>query len=760
MFLCRRILFHLEFGTFSRFASAPTSIPVTSKRSFTSTSRANGPQRLPGHGPDGSTPPLSAFLLQLSEHSVDNEKRPNKMRRGVPDLRTYKHVRTIDRPSLAAMPLLSYFRLLKQASRQEHVGLISQLIEDILELRPQSEHAPAVRAIISSSTLPLVPPSTILVMLKALSPNHLNDLPLLDFTALVRTFVDAPLDKADKSLAELIFPSLLTRLRTLPQPQGQAVLTYTPPNIIHASFGFLEKLLKLSQETQALKIFQLLVNSGNIPSEAVQTIPGLTDFASIVRSSLVRASSHWHWRPLAEQFLSPLLATPSPSQPTISLTIDTIYACLSTPTVSDLRACRSLIRQIHPFSSVPNGIVRQFYNVAEEINAGHEAHALYSFTRSEEALQTHRYPCPRGSSLPWLLRYLLEANSHQAKELGMEILDGGLIIPLESRTRIVAGLASQGHATLARGLWSSFAAGKDRDSFVRQPSLMIRMVSLFHHLIQREEDIIGNKDGKGEFLDEERVQERLEDFKGFLNHVMSEFARAHSPMPTARHEILTSQARAFFIIGEFVKGFDTLKILFERQELPDLYDVNVILSVMAEHDARAAAKIVERMISRGLQPDHVTFGTVLHHALDQGVMDLVEDMVERVRQLKNSQLSYKSIVSLVRSTVTFQPDITQRPKLQSVFNIIKSIGRSSVVATPHMGRYLVYTALRADDPVMAYTFWDFLLRTSAPWADREQVFQRRLIMARIRKHLTEKRVKEDHAQVMLSQLQSRRINGE
>lgn len=673
------------------------------------------------------------------------------------DLQAYQHVRTLDRPSLAAMPVPLYFRLLKQASRVQAVALISQLIQDILELRPESDHAPAVREILASSMLPLLPPDTLLIMLQSLhrSSGHLDELSERDVTALIRTYTRAPAHQADVSLVDLLFPILLTQLHQLPRPSGQAVLTYTPPEIIHASFAFLEKLLVLFENERALALFRVLVNSGNIPSEAVQTIPGLTDFASIVRSSLVRASTHWHWRPLAERILSPMLATtPEPSQPTVLLTIDTIYACLTHPTIADLRACRSLIRQIHPFSPVPHGIVRQFYSVAEDIGAGHEAYELYSFTRSEEVLATHRYPCPRGSPLPWLLGYLLEIYSHRAKDLGEEVLDGNLPIPIESRTDIVGGLASRGHATLARGLWTRFAAGKDGESFVCVPALMIRMVSLFHHLVTREEDIIAQRAGKGEFLDDELLRQRVEDFTEFMNLVLSEFAAAHSPIAGANHQILTSQARAFFIIGEFLRGFDTFKILLERKELPDLYDVNVILTAMAENDPREAAKIIDRMTDRGLHPDHVTFGTVLHHALAHGDMELVEDMVNRVRQMKNSQLSYKSIVSLVRGTIAFQPDATQRSKLQSVFRLIKSIGRSTVVATPHMGRYLVYAALRADDPVMAYTFWDYLLRESAPWNDREQEFQRRLIRTRIRKHLKEKRVKEDHAQVMLSQLQA------
>ncbi|KAJ7212255.1 hypothetical protein GGX14DRAFT_362186 [Mycena pura] len=588
----------------------------------------------------------------------------------------------------------------------------------------------------------------------------LDPLPLPDVAVLVRTYADSPPDAADKALVELVSSLLLTRLRDLPQPRGDAVLTYKPPDIIHAAFAFVEKLLKLSEDKLALKIFQILVNSGNIPSEAVQTIPGLEGFASIVRSSLVRASTHWHWRPWAERFLSALLES-SPSPSTISLTVDTIYTCLDDPTVADLRACRSLIFQIHPSSPVPNGILRQFYNAAEQIDAGEEAHGLYSFTRSEEVLKTHRYPCPRATALPWLLRYLLRINSHLAKELGEEVFVGNLPVPLQSRARIVEGLASRGHATLARGLWGKYAIGKDRETFVRDSSLMLRMVSLFHHLIKREEDVIAKmtKAGKSEIADDNFIlhRQQADDFREFMDFVWSEFSQAHSPLSEASHQVLTSQARAYFIVGEFFRGFDTLKILLDRREMPDIYDINVTLTVMAQHSPRSAANIIQRMIERGLQPDHITYGTVMHHALNHGDMELVEEMVQRVRMLKNTHLSYKSIVSLVRGSIAFRPDsrITQRSKLRSVFSIIRSIGRPTVLATPHLGKYLVSASLRGDDPIMAYRFWEFLLKENALWVDREQVHLRRLVVECLQRHQKAGWVKEHHARAMIAQLRAR-----
>ncbi|KAJ6619529.1 hypothetical protein B0H10DRAFT_2216805 [Mycena sp. CBHHK59/15] len=339
----------------------------------------------------------------------------------ISDLQAYKLLRTLDRTSLAALPLSSYYVLLRRAAKLKQAGLVIQLVEDILELCPESERATAMASIMSTPVLSLLPSGTILSMLQCLhgSPEELD--------ALSRPAVTREHSACDPNTAP---PSLPTE--GLDELQGDTVLTYSPPDLIHAAFGFVDRLLTLSQDQDALNVFKLLIDSGNIPSEAIQTIPDVNEFGPIIRSSLVRAGIHWHWRPLAEKLLTPLLqVAPSPNHSTISLTVDTIYGCLDTPTLSDLRACRSLICQIHPFNPVPNGIIRQFYNAAAAIKAGQEAHALYSFTRSDAVLKIHQYPCPQGSALPWLLRYLLQIHTHHAADLAKEILEGALPIPVD-----------------------------------------------------------------------------------------------------------------------------------------------------------------------------------------------------------------------------------------------------------------------------------------------------------------------------------------
>ncbi|KAJ6508955.1 hypothetical protein C8R45DRAFT_860388 [Mycena sanguinolenta] len=752
MFLCRRTWFQLEFRPFTAFT----------RRNISFTPRLN--QDVTGHRTE-SPWSASGLFERLLALSPDHAKTTDKMNttEKITLFQAYKHLRILDRKALAVLPLPSYFVLLAKATMQGHGELSSQLVEDILEYGPKDDLHSAALGIMTSRSLPLLLPETILHLLQCLerSSGGLNQLPRTAFAVLVLTFAEAPRHNVDASLLELIYPLLLTRLKSLRLPQDASILSYKPPDIIHASFAFVHKLFLLSQEQRTLEIFQVLVNSGNIPSEAVQTVPGLNGFEAIVRSALVRASMHWYWRPLAERFLSPLLKTSTPPSHTIILTKDTLYACLNEPSVDDLVACRSLISQIHPFSPIPNGVIREYYDAAQSIGAPQEAHALYAFTRSEKVLKTHGYPCPRGDALPWLLRHLLEINSHLAQDLAREILDRNLPVPVEFRASIVKQLAQRGHAAVARSLWSKYAVGKERQSLIGNPALFVRMVSLFHHLIQKDDQSLAQRAQRGEEEDDEfaAVRERRRDCKEFLDFVMSEFALAHPPMAQCNHQVITSQARAFFIVGDFARGFETIKVLLDRKEMPDIYDVNVTLTIMAEHDPRSAAQIVRRMVEKGLQPDQITYGTIMHHALAHGDMELVDEMVQRVGELRGTHLSYKSIVSLIRGSIAFDAGSvpTQMSKLRSAFDIVKSIGRSTVVYTPSHGKFFVRACLQASDPTMAFKFWELLIKDKARIDDWEQLALRRSIARALEEHQDKKWIKDMHARAMIAQLKMEEI---
>ncbi|CAK5284302.1 unnamed protein product [Mycena citricolor] len=413
---------------------------------------------------------------------------------------------------------------------------------------------------------------------------------------------------------------------------------------------------------------------------------------------------------------------------------------------------------MHYIAPLPNGIIRQFYLAAEDINDVEDARELFSFTHWSQIVETHRYPPPSRTAIPWLTKALLESHSPLAKVMGEDIYALNLPLAPEHRPAIVSGLASQGHAIVARDLWTRYAqAPRDGAAFRGHPTTMLRMVSLLQHLIRREQESMRLAPASAYPPDDDTEPQLIQDFRGILEHVLTSFAAAHEPLETADHRVLTSYTRACFVTGDYVRGINVLKMMLKRREVPDVFDINVLVSAVAEHDPRTAAGLVERMANKGLEPDRITYGTIMHHALSHGDSGLVQQMVKQIRGLRTCFLTYKSIVSLIRGSLSFdtQSPLTQRAKLRGVMNLIKSVGGSTVVNSPHIGKFLVLRALEMDDPVMAYRFWDLLLARSVGWHDREQAYLRGRISNATVAHHKRGWIKDHQRQAMISHLRAR-----
>jgi hypothetical protein len=265
---------------------------------------------------------------------------------------------------------------------------------------------------------------------------------------------------------------------------------------------------------------------------------------------------------------------------------------------------------------------------------------------------------------------------------------------------------------------------------------MLRMISLFAHLRRQANAALeSSKDQSVHQVDDETLRRKSEDFTTFLTQVLQSYRVHHSPLVKAPHQVLTSLARACFIVGKYTEGVEVFKVLLRREEVPDMYDVNVALTAVAEAKPRLAARMIGRMIEKGLRPDAVTFGTVMHSALVCGDQVLVNEMVDEIRRLKDTRLTLQSVAGLIRATITLGREDwrDQRTRLRSVLTMIKSLSKTTPLS-PQTGKYLVSVSLRVQDFVTAYEFWDLLLRESAEWNDREQQLLRRRIADMIKQH--------------------------
>ncbi|KAK7690324.1 hypothetical protein QCA50_006981 [Cerrena zonata] len=252
----------------------------------------------------------------------------------------------------------------------------------------------------------------------------------------------------------------------------------------------------------------------------------------------------------------------------------------------------------------------------------------------------------------------------------------------------------------------------------------------------------------------ERWEARLQDFRAFTEHVIQQFASLRQPLKKANHHDLNALARAYFIVGRFGEGFRMFKTILARREIPDMSDVNVALSAMARQNPTQAAKMIERMVAHGLQPDAVSFGTIIHHAIVDRNMILVSELITRARQLGVKELSYKTMGSLIRATVStlYEDEDAPEQQMEKAKDLVDSLLDAGFTPSIRMGLDCIIAALRADDPCMAFRFWKLLLKDKTQWDDKQQVRVRCRIAKALRLHRTKRWLNDEFANIMLSEL--------
>ncbi|GLB38249.1 hypothetical protein LshimejAT787_0501140 [Lyophyllum shimeji] len=643
-------------------------------------------------------------------------------------------LRTQDRGLVANSPPAAFLHVMAEALAQKNSKLAERVVLDILErYRGADAEQENMLQTILSQDISLLSPRVVLRVLehlKSSSPAGLSFLTANSVGRLARMISDSPaIRDTDRPLLRIIYPLLLERLETFCGPEGMEAIDTAPHEIIYASFSVTHKLLSMSFVRHALHLFQALAKSNYIPVEALHRADSCDDVNVIVTAALVKASLHWNWRALAAGFLMNSLKSQLPLHKLIiDLNIDVIYALLDTPTHRDICACGHLIRRAHHHMAVPPSIIRQFYTSAAAVDAKDEAEYLYAFTRHPKR-QTHHYPPPQGVALPWLMRHLatMSSQTHLARTLAKEVVADNLAVPVPFRARFVALTAAQSYGRLSRALWERYATAKDAAVVVGNSALMLRMVSLFWNIhLRTEAELSRLRERSGETAPrshDEDLRARSADSAKFVEHVIQAFRDHHAPLAAAPHWVLTSLARACFIVGKIPDGFEVFQVLLGRKELPDMYDANVALSAVSQVDSQLANQMMERMMKLGVRLDVVTLGTALHHAVLRDEWEVVKVMIQHIRGLDDKDISLRTLAGLVHASISLlenESEAEMRTKLGNILHLIRSFPEANIASSLPTAKSLVYASLRAKDGVLAYRFWKLLLRRTAEWGDKEQ----------------------------------------
>ncbi|KAF9021058.1 hypothetical protein BDZ89DRAFT_957809 [Hymenopellis radicata] len=377
------------------------------------------------------------------------------------------------------------------------------------------------------------------------------------------------------------------------------------------------------------------------------------------------------------------------------------------------------MQAINPTHPLPDVVVDNIYLAAYKGAFAPIGMALFNYINNPPMSNTHQYPPPPPSVCRWLLESFQDtaAASHSARTLIAQVLDKEIPLPLADRPIFIAESARSGFATLAKKLWLRYTAGEDRTVVTGSPIVLLRMVSLNMHLYNKK-----TSPSDKVLRSQSTVQDfRADEAKAFVVTLLEEFFRAHEPFGEADHRILTTFARACFMAERTTEAMEVYKILSDRHEAPDFYDISIVLKSLAERDPHAAASMIDRVLKKGYRPPGPMFASVMHHALERGDVALFRDLMVKATDA-GVKLTPQTLTSVIRSTASSaaqaEPHL-QAAKFLGSLRVVKAMTNVGFLMSPHLGKFLVHTALSAGHPRIAYRFWRLIVAPSIERVDLE-----------------------------------------
>ena len=261
----------------------------------------------------------------------------------------------------------------------------------------------------------------------------------------------------------------------------------------------------------------------------------------------------------------------------------------------------------------------------------------------------------------------------------------------------------------------------------------------------------------------------------FAHHVLDSFRAAKEPLKYASHYDLTSLARGAAILGDIEMSTNTLQLIIGRREVPDLFDLNVIVTSTARWNPYEAGLMVRRMIKSGIKPNGFTFAAVLHAALVNNNPKLAARLFDQARSVGHTQLMPEMCIALLHASLNAavpgapdkvgkfhrQPLTTEEREskieyLRQAYDLLTSDACPPHVRTNQLGRRCIGAAMRLDDPTLAFEFWTLLLNGKTDGFSERQVDQdkvlRQRIADKIRKHCQRGRLEKERGRRMVAEL--------
>ena len=417
------------------------------------------------------------------------------------------------------------------------------------------------------------------------------------------------------------------------------------------------------------------------------------------------------------------------------------------------------------------------------------------------------YPAPRGPSLLWLLEAMLKKskNVHLCRRLAKEVVDSNIDIPVYDRGQFIRLLANAGFAQAGRELWMRYSQDETQ-GVIGHAGAMMRLVSLFYHLgedLEAKEAMVDealeifepSSSDTGELLDDDYddVEMRVIDgedanalfdadaAKAFAKEVIDEFRACKIPLEVASRHDLNALARAYFMMDRTEEGFELFQMV-KATRSPDMYDVNVVLSGVAKYNVGLASRMIDRMHERGLTPNAVTWGTVIHLAFLRGDTELMISLVKRAQERGISEFTSRTVASLIRASASDVPPGSQlashtvtlgtkgkvgplqltfggeggieqiRQNLDTAWHLIRMFDMQAFVGIWSLAKFCLDRAVWVGDAGLAFRFWDEYLGSKTQWSDFDQAKLRKRLYNLVTTAKEEERLDTLQATNMLRKL--------
>jgi len=423
---------------------------------------------------------------------------------------------------------------------------------------------------------------------------------------------------------------------------------------------------------------------------------------------------------------------------------------------------------------------------------------------------TTKYPAPQGPPLLWLLEGMLKEskNVHLCRRLAKEVVDSNIDIPVYDRGHFIRLLANAGLAHAARELWMRYSQD-EAQGVISHAGAMMRLASLFYHLgkdLEAKEAMgdevseifrlpsVSSSDAE-ELLDDEEGEMEMgviggEDAKvlfdaaaakGFAKEVVDKFSDCKVPISGASQHDLNALARAYFMTDRTEEGFAIFQ-MSKVTRFPDMHDVNVVLCGVAKHNPKLAGRMIDRMHERGLVPDVVTWGTVIHLAFVKGDTELMISLIKRAQERGISEFTSRTVSTMIRASVSDVPPGSQlashtitlgskwgvgslrltfggeggieqiRQNLDVAWHLMGTLDAQVYVGVWSLAKFCLDRALWVGDAELGFRFWDKHLGWKTQWSDADQAKSRKKLYELVVMAKEEEKLEALRATKMLARL--------